>query len=319
MTTVPRVLVADDSLTMRVLLERTLQSAGYEVMTATNGEELVVTAKQHMPDLLIVDLMMPVMDGYEAIRQLRNDTRTAHLPMIVVTTVDESRGMVRAFDSGADDLVNKPFDLDVLLARIRRQLVRARQRPISNPLTGLPGNVLLENEIERLLLSKQQAMFLYIDLDYFKVINDVYGFARGDRTIQLLAHVLRSVISEKDFLAHIGGDDFAILHTGNEIETLCQAIITSFDGAIETLYDESDWERGYLIAPDRQGRMSRFGIVSLSLAAVHIIPGRFPNVDEVSKQVALVKKRSKQIHGHSYLIDTIETPNEEPRMNEMKS
>jgi DNA-binding response OmpR family regulator len=151
MTSQARIFVADDDPALCLLLRETLQDAGYDVTIASNGDELVRMAQDQPPDLILVDLMMPLMDGFEAIRQLRNDTRTSHLPMIILTARSTSSEVVTGFDSGADDYIVKPYDIDVLLARIRSHLRRAAQLPVRNPLTGMPGNVLLQAELERQL------------------------------------------------------------------------------------------------------------------------------------------------------------------------
>jgi diguanylate cyclase (GGDEF)-like protein len=235
MTSQERILVADDDPALCLLLRETLQEAGYEVLIASDGDELVRIAQDHPPDLLLIDLMMPLMDGFEAIRQLRNDTRTSHLPMIILTARSASSEVVVGFDTGADDYIVKPYDIDVLLARIRSHLRRAAKLPVRNPLTGLPGNVLLIAELERQLTQQTPFSLIYIDLDNFKAFNDAYGFARGDRAIHMLAGVLAEVAPREDFLAHIGGDDFAIIHYGSKPEELCQRIIAAFDARVREL------------------------------------------------------------------------------------
>jgi CheY-like chemotaxis protein len=126
-----RVLIADDDAAIRQLLEELLEDDGYTVIGTANGHQLVQMAQQHIPDLILVDLMMPQMDGYEAIRQLRNDTRTAHIPMLILTAQIHTRDVVVGFESGADDYITKPFDTAILLARIQSQLRRASQRPVN--------------------------------------------------------------------------------------------------------------------------------------------------------------------------------------------
>lgn len=106
-----RILIADDEPAVRQLLELVLRSQGYEVVATQNGDQLVRTAQEWIPDLVIIDLMMPQMDGYEAIRQLRNDTRTAHVPMLILTARSTAEDVVTGFDTGADDYVTKPFSI----------------------------------------------------------------------------------------------------------------------------------------------------------------------------------------------------------------
>ncbi|MFN8566574.1 MAG: response regulator [Kouleothrix sp.] len=114
-----RILVADDELAVRQLLELVLTGQGYEVALASNGAQLVRMAQERVPDLVLIDLMMPQLDGYEAIRQLRNDTRTAHLPMLILTAKSTLDDVVSGFETGADDYITKPFNIPELLARIK--------------------------------------------------------------------------------------------------------------------------------------------------------------------------------------------------------
>ncbi len=304
MTTVnERILIADDDPALCLLLRETLQEVGYEVRIANNGDELVRMAQEQPPDLLLVDLMMPLMDGFEAIRQLRNDTRTAHLPMIILTARSTSSDVVTGFDSGADDYIIKPYDIDVLLARIRSHLRRAAQLPVRNPLTGMPGNVLLQAELERQLGLGHPFSLLWIDLDNFKAFNDAYGFARGDRAIHMLAHVINEVTDHEDFVGHIGGDDFAIIHFGTDPEGLCQRLIARFDEQMRTLYDPADLERGYLRGIDRHGVSRQFGLLSLSIAVVSTTTRSFSSVDHLSQVSAELKQAAKHISGNSYVLD----------------
>ncbi len=303
MTTPARILIAEDETDVGMLLREILISEGYEVELVTNGDQLVRRAQEQPPDLIIADLLMPIVDGLEAIRQLRNDTRTAHLPMLIVTALDASARVVEGLETGADDYIIKPYDRAVLLARVRSQLRRAAQLPARNPLTGLPGNTIIQEEINRHLEQGTKFALMYIDLDNFKAFNDVYGFSRGDRAIYLLSNILQEQVEPNDFVGHIGGDDFVIIHFGSDPETLCQRIIRVFDQQIRALYDEADLQRGYLVATDRYGVPRQFGIISLSIAVVTTYQRSFSNVDQMSRVAAELKHAAKQISGSSYKID----------------
>jgi len=303
MTLPIRILVAEDEPDVGMLLREMLVSEGYEVDLVQNGHQLIQAAQQQPPDLILVDRAMPVMDGLEAIRQLRNDTRTSHLPMIILTALSDSSKIVEGLENGADDYIAKPYDREVLLARVRSHLRRAAQLPLRNPLTGLPGNAAIEAEINRQLEQKAKFALLYIDLDNFKAFNDVYGFARGDKAIHLVASMLREHTAPDDFVGHIGGDDFVVIHLGPDPEALCKRIIQVFDQSIRALYDEADLQRGYLVATDRYGITRQFGIISLSIAVVTTYNRTFHSVDEMSRVAAELKKAAKQIAGSTYKID----------------
>ncbi|HWQ12691.1 MAG TPA: response regulator [Roseiflexaceae bacterium] len=302
-----RILIADDEPAVLQLLELVLRSNGYEVLNAQNGDQLVRTAQETVPDLLIIDLMMPHMDGYEAIRQLRNDTRTAHLPMLILTAKSAPDDVVTGFETGADDYITKPFNIPELLARIKAQLARAARKPVLNPLTGLSGNILLAEELKYRLKSGAHFALLYIDIDNFKAFNDTYGPARGDRVIRLLAEVLTEAVQAcgagGDFIGHIGGDDFAILTVPEAIAPLCERIIALFDERVRNLYDAPDLARGYLLGTDRQGVPRRFPITSLSIGVVTNRHRSFADHEEVSRIAAEMKQYAKQKPGSAYAVD----------------
>ena len=143
----PTILVGDDDEGFCQLLSLLLGGAGYSVLVANDGHAVVSMAQERRPDLVLIDLVMPMLDGYEALRQLRNDTRTAHLPLILISARGAPADLVSGFESGADDVVTKPVKGDELLARIGGHLRRAARSRLRNPLTGLPGNQLLVEEV----------------------------------------------------------------------------------------------------------------------------------------------------------------------------
>jgi diguanylate cyclase (GGDEF)-like protein len=302
-----RVLIADDDASVRQLLEVTLRSDGFDVISASNGHELVRLAQERAPSLILVDLVMPQMDGYEAIRQMRNDTRTAHIPMLILTARSHTGDIVVGFETGADDYIAKPFDVNELLARVRSHLRRAAQRPVLNPLTGAPGSVLFSQELRHRLNSKQKIGLLYTDLDHFKAFNDAYGFARGDRAILLVARLIQFVLrrygNPEDFVGHIGGDDFAILTTPDKVDLLAQHLIDLFDREVLQLYQAEDRQRGYLTAADRHGILRRFGLMTISIGVVTNERRHFVDEDEISRTAAEMKHFAKTQPRSSYAVD----------------
>jgi diguanylate cyclase (GGDEF)-like protein len=302
-----KILIADDDSAVRQLLILMLSSNGYTTLVAENGYQLIQIAQDQMPDLLLVDLMMPHLDGYEAIRQLRNDTRTAHIPMLILTARNNPTDVVTGFETGADDYITKPFRTDELLARIKSHLRRAAQRPVHNPLTGLAGNILLIEEIRYRIRRPDPFALLYIDLNNFKAFNDTYGFARGDLVLKLLADLLTEGIRElggpRDFVGHIGGDDFAVITSPDRIQSICERLIERFDAQVRTLYEPVDLRRGYLQGVDRHGVVRRFPITSLAIGGVTNAQRTFHDPDEVSRIAAEMKGFVKTRPGSRYAID----------------
>jgi diguanylate cyclase (GGDEF)-like protein len=301
------ILLGDDDPAFCTVMELFLAAAGFSVVVARDGHSLVRLAQERLPDLVLVDLVMPHLDGYEALRQLRNDTRTAHLPMIILTGRGDSADLVSGFESGADDYVTKPVFTEELLARIRGHLRRAARRPVHNPLTGLPGNILLTEEIRYRMRGAAPFTLLHVDLSSFKAFNDSYGFARGDKAIHLLAEVLRALAARADtadlFLGHIGGDDFALLCRPEQAEPLAAAAILRFAADIRALYDEDDLARGFLAGLDREGNLRRFPLMGVNIGGAQQLGGRFTAPDELGRAAAAMRQRAKEQGAGAYVID----------------
>ncbi len=210
-----RLLVVDDDPFIARLLEIELRAAGYDVRVASDGVQAFDPAQERRPDLVLADVMMPNMDGFELTRRLRQDPRTATVSVIMLTARGLSADKLEGFAIGADDYIVKPFDTPELLARIRGVLRRAKEMRAQSPLTGLPGNVRIEEEIEGRVERGQAFALLYADLDHFKAYNDHYGFMRGDQVIQstapLIEEVAREITAGDAFVGHVGGDDFVLV------------------------------------------------------------------------------------------------------------
>lgn len=303
----PRVLVADDDMHIRKLLELSLENDGYTVLSASDGHELVQLAQQYTPNLILVDLMMPRMDGYEAIRQMRNDTRIAHIPMIILTARQRPDEIVTGFETGADDYIGKPFDINEVLARVRSHLRRAARQPQLNPLSGLPGGMLIKQELEARFMRGQPLTLLHADLDNFKTFNDTYGFSRGDRAIIVLGQLLQQTIAlygdGNNFIGHVGGDDFVVLTTPDVVEQICEHVIARFNEEVRQFYKPEEWQRGYISGIDRFGILRRFNLLSLSIGGTSNHIRSFESAEEMAQVAAEVKQYAKTQTGSSFAID----------------
>ncbi|HEU5099147.1 MAG TPA: response regulator [Roseiflexaceae bacterium] len=302
-----RILIADDDPYIRQLLEAALSDAGYDVTSAIDGYELVRLAQDRPPSLILVDLAMPRMDGYEAIRQLRNDTRTAHVPMLILTARTSAKDVVTGFETGADDYIAKPFDINELLARVKSHLRRSAQRPVLNPLTGLPGGVLLSQAIHQRLACQTPFALLYADLDNFKAFNDIYGFSRGDQALLFVASIIQKVMAEHgnpdDTIGHIGGDDFAMLTTPDRAEPICHALIRTFDAEVPQLYSVEDRQRGYISGADRYGILRRFDLMTISIGVVTTQRRGFSDQESLTRVAAEMKHHAKEQAGSTFAVD----------------
>jgi diguanylate cyclase (GGDEF)-like protein len=296
-----RILVVDDEAHIREILQYQLENAGYLVSLAEGGEEALEVIRTDPPDLVLLDLMMPLVDGNEVCRQLRGDFWTSHIPVIMITAKGELEDKVEGLEDGANDYITKPFAIAEVLVRVRNALEWARAQRQANPLTGLPGNLAIAREIEARLKSDPAFAFVYADLDGFKAFNDHYGYCRGDSAISMTARVLTSAVKEfgqpGDFVGHIGGDDFVILSSADRVDALTTGIIERFDEEVRCLLDEEDRDRGYLEVKNRQGEVARFPLLAVTLAVVTNENGPIEHIAEVSDIASELKCFGKRQEG----------------------
>lgn len=299
------VLVADDDEDIVRFVEVNLRLEGFDVATASDGEQALQRAYDMTPDLVLLDVMMPKIDGFEVCQRLRSDSRTKHISVIMLTAKSLSADKVVGLTAGADDYMIKPFDPIELVARVRTNLQRANFHTTRNPLTRLPGGAGIEEEIYR-RLNQENDSFLYFDLDHFKAFNDQYGFARGNRAIALLAECISEALDElssaNTFLGHVGGDDFVAIVESSACPALCEAVITKWDTRIPNLYDESERDHGGIVGVDRDGQVSEFPIASVSIAVIDSRP-ELDAVGDVAKIAAQLKHRAKAQVGSCYYRD----------------
>jgi diguanylate cyclase (GGDEF)-like protein len=306
---VTRVLIADDDEDIRAFLDITLGLAGFEVLQARDGVEALELVHAHSPDVVVLDVMMPRMDGLEALRRLRHDARTSHIPVLMLTAKAQLQNTIDGLDSGADDYVTKPFDADELLARIRSALRRAEQQRTRNPLTGLPGNESILNDLSERIAQTEPFALLYVDLDQFKPFNDHYGFLRGDEALRALAQLLRKVQSgladPTAFVGHVGGDDFVLIVDPELAEQVAVAICDHFDVLAPSFYDEDDADAGSIEVADRRGVAQQYGLLSLSIGIASSSLREFAHQGEAVAAATEMKRyaKSRGQGGSNYAFD----------------
>ena len=301
------ILVVDDEEDIANLVAMNLADEGYETHTAHRGDDAMDLALKLRPDLIVLDLMLPGIDGVEVCRLLRQDPRTTTTSIIMLTARNLPADRIAGLEAGADDYVDKPFDVDELLARVTGRLRRARQLRQTSPLTGLPGNFEIEHRLEVLIADSANFALLHADLDNFKAYNDHYGFLRGDRAIVLTARVIGWAVADHGkndaFVGHIGGDDFAIVCSPDAARAIADGIVTSFDEQVGNLYDADDRDRGYIEVADRTGTVNScpFLTISIGIASTEVRPIESPA--EAAAIAVEMKRFAKSAGGSIWAMD----------------
>ncbi len=301
------ILVVDDDPDIARFVEVNLRSAGYDVTVAGDGEEALEKASEIRPDLVLLDVMMPRIDGFEVAQRLRKNPQTANTSIIMLTAKALSADKVTGLQSGADDYIIKPFDPIELLARVKGTLRRAKEMRNLSPLTGLPGNIRIQEEIERQVRESRPFAVLYCDLDNFKAYNDQKGFVRGDRLIQSVARIIQDAVLDRNgsegFIGHVGGDDFVAVVDPDAAEDVAKRICERFEEARPDFYESEDLERGFVRIEDRKGVMQDIPLVAVSVGIASTAKRQFAHYGEAVAVATEMKSFAKRQPGSSYAVD----------------
>ena len=302
-----RVLVVDDDPDIARFIEVNLRAHGFEVHLASDGVEALERVREVDPDLVLVDVMMPRMDGFQVVDRLRADPRTANLSIIMLTAKALTADKVLGITTGADDYIIKPFDPVELVARAKGTLRRSREMRAISPLTGLPGNARIEDELRARIAEGRPFALLYADLDNFKAYNDHYGFLRGDEALRAVGRLVQDVALEvggrEVFVGHLGGDDFVLISQVEHAEPLCRALVERGAQQVPLLYDPEDRERGYIEVENRQGRVERFPLLSISIGVATTERRRFTHPGEAVTVATELKEFAKRTQGSHFVVD----------------
>jgi diguanylate cyclase (GGDEF)-like protein len=301
------ILVADDDDDIVSFVQVNLRLEGFEVATASDGEQALEAAIELVPDLIILDIMMPKLDGLEVCRRLRSESRTKNISIIMLTARSLTAEKVVGLTAGADDYIIKPFDPLELVARVKSALRRARDMRAVSPLTQLPGNVQVQEEIADRVGSGAPFALLYVDLDNFKAFNDFYGFLRGDEAIKSLAQCVTQVVQRypgyESFVGHVGGDDFIAIVEPTAAESVAKEVIALWDEQAPSLYEQEDVARGHIEVLDRRKRPHRFGLLTVSVGIVSTAQRPIQSHWEASEVATEMKQFAKRQEGSAYAID----------------
>jgi diguanylate cyclase (GGDEF)-like protein len=298
-----RILVSGADGGVRHAIADALQDA--DVREATDAITTAALASATRPDVVVLDATHAE-SAASTVDRLRKDFRTAFVPIIFIVTKAPIVPPIRDLVAGGDDYVLHPFAAEELRARVVVTLRRSVTLRGLNPLTGLPGNLVIGDEIARRLTQAENFSFLYADLDNFKAYNDRYGFARGDEVIKLLAESVVAALEAETpgecFAGHVGGDDFVVLTSPDIAESVAERICKLFDAEVPQHYDAEDRERGWVEVIDRQGRTATVPLCSVSIGIVETRRA-FESAAQMAEVAAEVKSIAKREPRSSWAVD----------------
>jgi PleD family two-component response regulator len=251
---------------------------GYEVFTVNWGEDGVRAAQTVLPDLLILDIRLPDIDGYEVARRVRTDRRTNEIPIIFLTEKRERIDRLQGFEVGADDYITKPFDVQELRLRVRNALKRVSQGSLTNPVSGLPEGPLVEERLSEVIHKSGWAL-LHISINNLDSFREAYGFVASDdvlRAISLMIHnTMKETGSPEDFLGHMSPTNFAVVISPSNLAPFQERIKSRLEQSLDYFYPIKDREQ----ASQRQDRLS------IEISEIPSVFGRYTSVDQLKKEL----------------------------------
>jgi GGDEF domain-containing protein len=305
---VKRILIISSDENLKKVLNFCFDGWGYEVFLHDSPVNDINQIKKIAPDAIVVDVYSASKTHLQIVSLIKEDLITAFIPIITLINKRQLREQLLHLKQGVDDYLIKPPDPLDLRVRIEMAIKRAQYSFYTTPLTGLPGGRLIEEALNDRLSKNSAFSFGYIDIDNFKFFNDVYGYVKGDRIIMQTAYILYTTIrkfgNKDDFIGHIGGDDFVFITSLDKCEALCQNFICMFDNIVPFHYTPADRERGFIIARDRNKKVRKINLVSVSVAVVNKHnPREYRSIVEINEKVTEVKHYLKEIPGSKFMAD----------------
>jgi DNA-binding response OmpR family regulator len=306
-----KILVVDDEPHIVKAIRYYLEDENYEVITAEEGGGAIELAENQQPDLIILDVMMPCMDGFEVCRELRSRNRTRLIPIIFLTAREGVEDKVTGFELGADDYITKPFNNRELLARIKSRIRRSEDELSSSPVTGLPGGNVVEQESNRWLQAGRPFYAIFIQLDGFEHYRRAYGLNQGRHLLQYLARLISTVLEDeeeeggggRDFLGHSMEDEFVIFTTRPDPAQRCRRIASLFELGKMSFLPEPARAREEIVYYDFMGKAIHAPLPRLLVACLNTSNRFSASHTALSTWAAQALMQARSLEGGAFVLE----------------
>lgn len=286
-----RLLVVEDDPDISNMLSAYFSGQDFEVDVAHRGAEALEKTRRNLPNLIVLDILLPDIDGYEVCRSLRGNTRTSHIPVIFLTQKDERVDRLQGLELGADDYITKPFDIEELKLRVVGAIRRAERESLTDPRSGLPAGRLIEEQLRRILRRDDWAL-LDVRVNQVDAFREAYGFVAGDNVLRFTAMLLGDVVTElgtgEDFVGHAGNDDFVIITSRRAAPDIRRRLKERFAAEIPAHYSFRDRDD----ANDTGAKAgARIPLMSLSVGMLTADQQPFTDIRELSEAAAEARRQ----------------------------
>jgi DNA-binding response OmpR family regulator len=289
-----RLLIVEDDIDIGNMLKIYFAGMDFEVDVAVRGADALEKTRNVLPHLIVLDIMLPDIDGYEVCRNLRTNMRTSHIPVIFLTQKDERSDKLQGLELGADDYITKPFDIEELKLRVQGAIRRAERESLTDPRSGLPAGRLIEEQLRRIIREKGWAL-LDARVNEFEPFKDVYGFVAGDDVLRFTAMMIGEVVDEvgttTDFIGHAGGDNFIIITREEKAALIKNRLKERFNKEVQTHYNFIDRQQGFVQAPAPDGTTIQIPFMTMSVGVVSPSGQSFADIREITELAAEARRQ----------------------------
>lgn len=261
-------LVVEDDPDTSAMLYVYFSGHNFEVDVAGRGEEGLAAARRLLPDLVLLDINLPDLDGYTICQRLRESPRTSHIPVIFLSEKGTLSERVQGLGAGAQDYMTKPFDLEELRLRVQNIIARSVRENVRDPRSLLPTGTWVDDQVRR---ARERGGWRLLEcrLDSFQAFVDLNGFVAGDEVLQFAGQVLREEVkalgTPEDFIGHPAHDTFLVITAGADVPALVARLQARFNEQVLSHYSFMDREQGYVLMRDPSGQMVQTPLMTLKV------------------------------------------------------
>jgi PleD family two-component response regulator len=287
------IMIVDDEPDILSMLQLYFMRNQYNVVITHHGEDAVKKAIQSPPDLIILDIVLPDIDGYEVCNRLRQNLRTKFIPIIFLSQKNDRKAKLHGLELGVDDYITKPFDIEELLLRVQNAIQRTERESYTDAQSRLPSIRIIE-EFLREIIKKEGWSFMDIHINQFVPFKEKYGFLAASDVLKFVAMLINEISaqhgSEDDFIGHAGGENFVMITKEANAAKVLDELKTRFNQEILTHYNFTDRDQGFILHTDK-GVEEQYDLMTMSIGSVSPSQYRFSDIREITEIAAEERKK----------------------------